>query len=578
MGRNAGLMLVVTLILGVGVLDVQQVSAQRPAQRPSRQTSRSAQDTPVTGLHREAPLPTPVQRSVERLDTSLLSKIDLGQIKHLLAQGTPLQGQLPPTMQPSGEQLKLTLQESIATALQHNLDIRIASLSRDAVQTGIPEAKAAFHPILGAAFTASEVRTAPENNLASERNAQTTTIFLDQAVPTGGTLSVSGDFVRTEIEGANRPERPREFEAAVAISVVQPLLRGGRVFVATRPIRDAEFDTRIEEARLNAEILRVIEDTKTAYYSAVLSERIIEVTEEAIRRDKTLIEASRALFEAGLVTKRDIFSAEIILAKDTARLASAQADIASARNALLEVLGLPIATDIVLVDRDISFQPIVLEQEQWIATAVERRPEVLEIEEQLRQSLLNIRVAGNGVLPQLDLVASGARAQEGTTTGKAFELDGWSWSAGLAFSVPLGNVAARSALTRARIEHARLQHELLRTKRQVEIEVRTAVIRLRESLDRMRARQAGVENAQGKLEIAKARFALGAATNQDITDAQEDLLDAETDLLTAIVDYNIGLAELEARIAGPVQATNAPNSNKSPASKVAWARRTMGRR
>jgi outer membrane protein TolC len=507
-----------------------------------------------------------------------LSKLDLRQIKSLLAQGTESSSQPPSAAQPTGAQLQLTLQESIAIALQHNLDIRIATLSRDAVQTGIPEAKAAFHPTLGAAFTAAEVRTVPEVGLASERNTQAATIFLDQAVPTGATVSVSSDFVRTETEGADRPERPREFEAAVAISVVQPLLRGGRVFVATRPIRDAEFDTRIEEARLNAEILKVIEDTKTAYYNAILFEKIIEVTEEAIRRDKTLIEASKALFEAGLVTKRDIFSAEIVLAKDTARLASAQADIASARNALLDVLGLPIATEVVLVDRDISFQPIVLEQDQWIATAVERRPEVLEIEEQLRQSLLNVRVAGNGVLPQLDLVASGARAQEGSTTGKAFELDGWSWSAGLAFSLPLGNVAARSVLTRAKIEHARLQHELLRTKRQVEIEVRTAVIRLRESLDRMRARQAGVENAQGKLEIAKARFALGAATNQDITDAQEDLLDAETDLLTAIVDYNIGLAELEARIAGPIQATNAPNSHRSPASKVAWARQNMGRR
>jgi outer membrane protein TolC len=79
------------------------------------------------------------------------------------------------------------------------------------------------------------------------------------------------------------------------------------------------------------------------------------------------------------------------------------------------------------------------------------------------------------------------------------------------------------------------------------------VIKLRRSLERMTVLTAGVEQARGKLEFAKARFALGLATNLDITDAQEALLNAETDLLSAIVDYNVGLAELEARIAAPVQ-------------------------
>ena len=68
----------------------------------------------------------------------------------------------------------------------------------------------------------------------------------------------------------------------------------------------------------------------------------------------------------------------------------------------------------------------------------------------------------------------------------------------------------------------------------------------------MKTLRALVDQAQGKLDFAQARFALGLATNLDITDAQEDLLGAETDLLEAIVDYNIGLAELEARIAGPI--------------------------
>jgi outer membrane protein TolC len=61
-----------------------------------------------------------------------------------------------------------------------------------------------------------------------------------------------------------------------------------------------------------------------------------------------------------------------------------------------------------------------------------------------------------------------------------------------------------------------------------------------------------IDQATGKLEVAKARFVLGQATNLDVTDARESLLGGETDLLTAIVDYNMVLAELEARIGGPI--------------------------
>jgi OMF family outer membrane factor len=118
-------------------------------------------------------------------------------------------------------------------------------------------------------------------------------------------------------------------------------------------------------------------------------------------------------------------------------------------------------------------------------------------------------------------------------------------------------VAARSALTRAELEQKRLQQELVHLKRQIELDVRTAVIKLRRSVERMRVLRVGIEQVQGKLEVAQGRFALGEASNLDITDAQQDLLEAQTDLLTATADYNIGLAELEASIAGPITSSGA---------------------
>ncbi len=147
-------------------------------------------------------------------------------------------------------------------------------------------------------------------------------------------------------------------------------------------------------------------------------------------------------------------------------------------------------------------------------------------------------------------MASYDKGQTGSTLGRALDFRGRGWSVGVLFSYPIWNQAAKSELAKAEIEHRRLEETLRKTQRQIELEVRDSVIKITRSLERIKPLTISVEQAKGKLEIAKARFALGQTTNFDITDAQEDILDAETDLLRAIVDYNIGLAELEAQIAG----------------------------
>jgi outer membrane protein len=489
------------------------------------------------------------QRSKPHGQEGRHAALNLDQIKQALAQlSDDLKREEPQSSaQHYGRRLELTLQQSVDIALKSNLSIHIAELTRDALETEIPKAKALFHPTAGFSLNVTGERSFPEQSPIQELNTQTASPFITTKVPTGTTLLLSSDLGREETSPAKFTE---EYATGIALTVIQPLLRGGRIYVATKPVKDAEFDFRVEEARLRAEILRVTAATKSLYYTVILNEKVIELIQGAIERDKTLIEASQALLNAGLVTKRDVFSAEISYAKDLAKLVNAEANLESARNAFLGVLGLPIGQEVVLREKDIGFQPIRLDTEKWIATATGNRPEIMEIDELLNKSLLDIKVAKNLLLPQVDLVGSYGRSQIGSTFGRSLDFHGQGWGAGLIFSVPLGNVAAKSTLARAGIEQSRLQQELLQRKRLVEQEVRAAVIKLRSSAERMKARSMIVEQARGKMEVSQGRFALGLATNLDIIDAQEDLLDAETDLLQAVVDYNIGIAELEASIAG----------------------------
>ena len=207
---------------------------------------------------RDVVLPKLAQLYQQPWAKEYLGALDLEQLKQRLAQSQATQEKVPRLPQPQrqGDRKELTLQQSIEIALEKNLGIQIARLTRDTVQPEVRRAKAKFHPNVGLAFTASGNRSFPQGagQPASTSNTQEVTPFIDQAVPTGASVNVSSDLIRNETKGEVPPQ---DFGSSLRVKVVQPLLRGGGVVVATRPIKDAEFDLRVEEARLRAEILHI---------------------------------------------------------------------------------------------------------------------------------------------------------------------------------------------------------------------------------------------------------------------------------------------------------------------------------
>ncbi len=452
----------------------------------------------------------------------------------------------------------IDLEESLRTALERNLRLQIVALDRDEVEREVPATRAFFHPTPGFDYLASGSNTVNPAFFDEDKGitiSETTErivrqeagAFVRQEIPTGATLTLGIDALREDGSG----EELRN-DGNATIELRQPLMRGGRVYVATRPILDASYDLEIQEARLQAEILRVSASTKVAYYNTILAARLIEVTEEAVERNRRLIEASEALFRAARATRRDVVSAQIRLSDDLARLALRRADLDRARLDLANVLGLPIGEIVQPAESTVPFRTVEFHVEDWVGRALNQRPEILELRTELDKAELGVRVAGNDVLPKLDLVGLYGRGDTDDTLVRAFEFQGDRWEAGLQFEIPFGNVAARERLSAAKIAYRRVERRLTQRERLIEVEVRDQAIRLRENLEELRAQSTKVEKAREKREIAVARYRLGIANNLDITDAQQDLLDAETSLLSAVVDYVNGLARLEARIAGPL--------------------------
>jgi outer membrane protein TolC len=462
-----------------------------------------------------------------------ISKLDLAKMSALLGTHT----------EPAAvKSRRISLDEALRMALKKNLQIQIATLNVETAEPEVDATRAKFHPVMGA--EGGHLETQDEfSSIRSSHRISDGRVFVRQDVPTGGSVTVSSNWIEDEVSGSE--DKTRSSSSRVAVEVRQPLLRGGRIYVARRLITDAEYDLEIQQALLAADVFDVTAQTKIAYYNAVLGERLIDVVKAAIRRDEALVTASNALFEAGRVTKRDVVSAEIQLSKDRIELASRRAEWEVAQNRLREVLGTPIGDSLKATDRHIPFRPIELRLDDWIRTAFENRPELLAIRKQAEKADLETQIRKNDVLPVFDVLGSFNEDYRASNRGSF-------WRVGGLIEIPLGNVAARRRLETANAQQARVDREYTLRQRVIEIEVREIEIRLRESIGRLRDLIHSVEQARAKRQIALARFELGRADNLDITNADEDLVSAESDLLRAVVDYASNLALLEARMASPI--------------------------
>ncbi|MGH7289301.1 MAG: TolC family protein [Myxococcota bacterium] len=506
----------------------------------------------------EEPTPDPV------LHIGSVSDVDTQTMRRLIEEST----QSSVTQIPALPPLVLDLEQAVRTALESNLQLQIAALDRNVAEALVPAARAKFHPTPGLDVIAAEERLvdAPDDPDSPgelepgtlKEDEQAVLPFVRQELPTGGTLLLVTDLNRQGVHDGrdiadDDPEPDRDdYAGGSTLLLRQPLLRGGRVYVARREILDAEYNLDILEAQLRAQILQVTAQVKEAYYNTLLAQRLIEVSEQALVRDRSLLEASRALFEAGRATRRDVLSAEIRISDDEASLARNRAALEGAQLVLRDVLGTPIGQPIRAAEATVPFEPVPIRLASWIASALENRPELRQLLTRLDQSSLAVQVASNDVLPMLDFLGSYRRVGFDSSWRKTWDLNSQVWAAGLHFEIPLGNVAARERLRAAKFLHERVERELEAQRRLIEIEVRTEEISLRENLGNLAAQTAKVEQARDKLETANTRFRLGLADNFDVTDAQEDLVSAESEFLVAIVDYVNSLARLEARIAGPL--------------------------
>ena len=184
-----------------------------------------------------------------------------------------------------------------------------------------------------------------------------------------------------------------------------------------------------------------------------------------------------------------------------------------------------------------------------INAALTKRPDYLQSRIDIENRDLELVKTRNDKLPRLDLTGTIEVNGLGRDLGDSAELMGEGdyvdWRLQATLTYPLGNRAAKSAHSRARLARIQSVLRLKNLEDAIIIEVKQAVRKVNTDLKRIRSTRLARELAQERLGAEEEKLNVGQVIILDVLEAQTLLAEAEAAERRAIVDYNNSLIDLE---------------------------------
>jgi outer membrane protein TolC len=215
------------------------------------------------------------------------------------------------------------------------------------------------------------------------------------------------------------------------------------------------------------------------------------------------------------------------------------------------------------LDLDLTDQPAPVGElpSMDIATALSRalanRPEFEAVREQLANDELNIRLAHNGLKPDLEL--SGFYSGNGLNSSapppmdigltgslsQTFHFTYPTYGASLFLNLPVRRHSAQANLADALVGRSRDQYQERRTNQSITLEVTNAVHALEQAKLSMEAAKVAADLAGDTLHADERKYELGAEPVFFVLDAQTQLAQAELNLIQSQVGFQLAVAQLD---------------------------------
>ena len=405
------------------------------------------------------------------------------------------------------------LQALLRTALENNLDVRIAVARIEQARDTLGSARLAQLPQISAS--------------ASQSRAKTSTALVPATVPRErDTDSVSlGASWEIDLWGRLR----RASEAAKA-----DLLSAGYARDGVR--------------------VALVGDVANTYFSLLSLDEQLEITRRTVATREKFVELTRARHERGVVSGLDVATAEAQLATARANLPDLERQIAQAEDALSILLGGYPGS--IARGQAGALQPAPVPSAGLSSTLLERRPDIRQAEAALVAANARVGVAKAALFPTLSL--TGALGSQSTALDALFTGPTQVWSAGGGLVLPL--LDAQRNLYQLDLADARKQEAILQYQKTIQgafRDVADALVARSKSAEFEQAQLEQVSALRRADEIALARYRIGFSSYFDVINAERDLFTAELALSAARRNTRLASVQLYRALGGGWQVETA---------------------
>ena len=311
-----------------------------------------------------------------------------------------------------------------------------------------------------------------------------------------------------------------------------PIYSGGAV---KNSVRAAEERVRAGQADLRATESAIFSQVVAAYMDVIQNEALVGLAANNVQVLTTNLEATSDRVEIGDLTRTDVAQSQSRLALARGDYRTAQANLVRARETFVALVG--------AAPGELQPPPplpgLPEDVDNAVRVALQDNPDLIGAQERARAAGFDVRVAGSGRLPRLELFTNGGVTDYLGTLGTipggtAPQQLQTSAQAGVRATIPLfqgGRPLAQERQAQARSSAA--LETVVATERDVISTVRTAFANWQASNAIIESNQAAVAAAELSLEGVRAENSVGNRTILDILDAQQELFRAQVQLITA---------------------------------------------
>lgn len=450
------------------------------------------------------------------------------------------------------ESLTISIEECRQSALEQNLDLRVALIDPQIARETVTEEDNKWNAVFEASARYRDGRESTGSRVSTQQN-RSLTLEPSLRLPSryGGSLELSPNLGVTE-QDSEFAELNNFFNTGFTASLSQPLLRGAGRRVNTAALRIAGYNLQASKARTTLEAIRQLSEVDRAYWRLYAARATLDVRVNQFELAQAQLDKAVRRVNEGLSPQVEVDRARAGVAQRLEGLMLAQNDVLDRQRTLKRIInrpGLTMDTTTQLVPASLP-DPVeyVVDVDAMQAAAIANRMELLDLELQLAADAARILVARDGTLPDVRFLTSytigGIDPTLSDSIDATLDRQSRTWSAQLTFSQPLDNEESRARLRRELL--TRIQRIATKDVREqtVREEVLAAADRLTTGWQRILAARQAALAAATALASEQRQFDLGTTTSTDVLDAASNLAQAQQAEVQALSDYQLAQVDL----------------------------------